>query len=179
MITIEEITSVDGEEFDSLFAASLPAMDGGTLPWTIFANAPESEEQKRETLRARMAHLLTLPDRKALLWRKDGVPIEIAVGAFQSGDRYITWLLAVYGPDASGTKAWLYDTEYLQQSKSWLMSNWNVEGYLILCVHGASLEQYHLNRKPKDGLYEVSLVKVEDDPALPNLQWSTIRYRYL
>lgn len=179
MIMIEEITNVDGQEFDALFAASLPAMDAGTLPWGGFPTSPSNEEEKRETLRSRMAHLLTLPDTKAAIWRKDGIPIEICIGTLKDNDPYITWLLAVYGPDASGTKAWLYDPAYLQQSKDWLMSNWGLEGYRILCVHGASLEDYHLNRKPKDGLYEVSLAKVEDDPKLPGVQWSTIQYRYL
>lgn len=125
-----------------------------------------------------MEVLLTLPNSKGAIWRKDGTPIEIRIGTIKQNDPYVTWLLAVYGPDASGTKAWLYDTDYLQQSKDWLMSNWGLEGERILCVHGASLEDYHLNRKPRDGLYEVSLVKVEDDPKMPGVKWSTIQYRY-
>lgn len=179
MITIEEITSVDGPEFDALFESSLPAMDSGTLVWAAFPEAPVTYEQKRDTLRARMAFLLTLPNTRAVLWRMSGVPVEICVGAFQTQDAYITWLLAIYGPDATGSKAWLYDPAYLQDSKSWLMTNWGLEGYRILCVRGGSLENYHLNKKPRDGLYEVSLLKVEEEQNTPGVEYSTIQYRYL
>jgi len=179
MIAIEEITCVDGPEFDTLFASSLPALDSGTLPWAALTTASPSFEEKRETLRARMAFLLSLPNVHGVLVKKNQVPLEILIGAFQTRDSYITWLLAIYGPDASGSKAWLYDRTYLQAFKDWLIAKWGVEGYRILCVHGASLEDYHLNRKPKDGLYEVGLVKIEDDPKLPGVQWSTIQYRYL
>jgi hypothetical protein len=174
MITIEEITSVAGAEFDALFSASLPYMEGGTFDWA-FLGSPASEEEKREAVRAKFQEIIDTPQTKGVLWRKDGVAIHIAVGSIDAFDEgYITWVMAIYGPDAEGSKSWLYSQPYIELCRDYFREHWGVVGYKISCLNDSSIMDYHLNKPNAAAYYEVTVGSVEDDPNL-----ALIRYRYL
>lgn len=174
MITIEEITSVAGAEFDALFSASLPYMEGGTFDWAFLGN-PASEEEKREAVRAKFQEIIDTPQTKGVLWKKDDVAIHIAVGSIDAFDEgYITWVMAIYGPDADGSKSWLYSQPYIEQCRDYFREQWGVVGYKISCLNDSSIMNYHLNKPNAAAYYEVTVDSVEDDPNL-----ALIRYRYL
>jgi hypothetical protein len=174
MITIEEITSVAGAEFDALFSASLPYMEGGTFDWA-FLGSPASEEEKREAVRAKFQEIIDTPQTKGVLWRKDGVAIHIAVGSIDAFDEgYITWVMAIYGPDAEGSKSWLYSQPYIELCRDYFREHWGVVGYKISCLNESSIMNYHLNKPNAAAYYEVTVGSVEEDPSL-----ALIRYRYL
>ena len=174
MITIEEITSVAGAEFDALFSASLPYMEGGTFDWA-FLGDPDSEEEKREAVRAKFQEIIDTPQTKGVLWKKDDVAIHIAVGSIDAFDEgYITWVMAIYGPDADGSKSWLYSQPYIEQCRDYFREQWGVIGYKISCLNDSSIMNYHLNKPNAAAYYEVTVDSVEDDPNL-----ALIRYRYL
>ena len=174
MITIEEITSVAGAEFDALFSASLPYMEGGTFDWVFLGN-PVSEEEKREAVRAKFQEIIDTPQTKGVLWRKDGVAIHIAVGSIDAFDEgYITWVMAIYGPDADGSKSWLYSQPYIELCRDYFREHWGVVGYKISCLNESSIMNYHLNKPNAAAYYEVTVGSVEEDPNL-----ALIRYRYL
>ena len=174
MITIEEITSVAGAEFDALFSASLPYMEGGTFDWVFLGN-PVSEEEKREAVRAKFQEIIDTPRTKGVLWRKDGVAIHIAVGSIDAfDDGYITWVMAIYGPDADGSKSWLYSQPYIELCRDYFREHWGVVGYKISCLNESSIMNYHLNKPNAATYYEVTVGSVEEDPNL-----ALIRYRYL
>ena len=174
MITIEEITSVSGAEFDALFSASLPYMEGGTFDWA-FLGSPASEEEKREAVRAKFQEIIDTPQTKGVLWRKDGVAIHIAVGSIDAFDEgYITWVMAIYGPDADGSKSWLYSQPYIELCRDYFREQWGVLGYKISCINDSSIMSYHLNKPNASAYYEVTVDSVDADKAL-----ALIRYRYL
>ena len=176
MITIEEISSVAGAEFDALFSASLPYMEGGTFHWSLLGD-PGTEEAKREAVRARFQELSDLPNTKMVLWRKDGTPIHIAVGSINGMDEeYITWIMAIYGPDAAGSKSWLYSQPYIEQCRDYFRSNWGVLGYKISCINDSSIMDYHLNKPNAASYYEVTVDAVETKNGI---DIATIKYRYL
>jgi hypothetical protein len=176
MITIEEITSVAGAEFDSLFSASLPYMEGGTFHWG-YLGSPDTDDAKREAVRARFQEIIDLPNTKGVLWRKDGHAIHIAAGSINAMDEdYITWAMAVYGPDANGSKSWLYDEAYIALCKDYFLQNWGVLGYKISCINDSSIMAYHLNKPNAGAYYEVTVDSVEEAGGA---QIATIRYRYL
>ena len=174
MITIEEITSVAGAEFDALFSASLPYMEGGTFDWAFLGN-PVSEEEKREAVRAKFQEIIDTPQTKGVLWRKDGHAIHIAAGSIDAFDEgYITWVMAIYGPDADGSKSWLYSQPYIELCRDYFREHWGVVGYKISCLNESSIMNYHLNKPNAATYYEVTVGSVEEDPNL-----ALIRYRYL
>lgn len=173
MITIEEISSVSGEEFNTLFSSSLPYMEAGTFSWDFLGN-PSTEEEKREAVRARFQELIDFPNTKGVLWRKDGTPIHIAVGSVNAGDEnYITWVMAIYGPDANNSKSWLYSEDYIVQCRDYFLANWGVVGYKISCINNSSIMTYHLNKPNAVLYYDVVIESVDDEK-----QVATISYTY-
>lgn len=173
MITIEEISSVSGEEFNTLFSSSLPYMEAGTFSWSFLGN-PSTEEEKREAVRARFQELIDFPNTKGVLWRKDGTPIHIAVGSVNAGDEnYITWVMAIYGPDANNSKSWLYSEDYIAQCRDYFLANWGVVGYKISCINNSSIMTYHLNKPNATTYYDVVVDSVDDEKQI-----ATISYTY-
>lgn len=176
MITIEEITSVAGAEFDNLFSASLPYMEGGTFDWA-FVGSPDSDAEKLEAVRGRFQELIDLPNTKCVLWRKDGLAISVAVGSINAGDEdYITYVAVLYGPDANGSRSWLYDETFIALTKAYFLENWDVLGYKASCINDSSVMRYHLNKPNAGAYYEVTVDSVEEKGGA---QIATIRYRYL
>lgn len=172
MYTIEEVTDVTGAEFDLLFSESLPYIEQGTYDWT-FSNNPETFEEKQEAIRARFAELIALPSAKCVLWRKDGVPISLAGGNRNLGStEYITWVVVLYGPDASGSRSWLYDETFIAVTKDYFLRNWGILGYKISCLKDASIMRYHTSKPNMGNYYEVGVIGEKDNLV-------TIQYRYL
>lgn len=162
--TVTEFTDVsilDGEEFDTLFSSSLPYLDGGTFDW-VMAGSPETPEEKREALRTMCKNLVeqTNVNSKCTIGRKDGHPIHITVGAINTNTSdYVSWIYATYGEDANGSKAWLYDEDYIQACKD-CFTQWDVIGYRVNFVHNGSLMNYHSSKPWAARFYDV----ITEDP---------------
>lgn len=176
MITIEEIVSVAGAEFDSLFSASLPYMEAGTFDWG-FVGAPSTDAEKLEAVRGRFQELIDLPNTKCVLWRKDGLAISVAVGSINGGDEdYITYVAVLYGPDANGSRSWLYDESFIALTKAYFLEHWDVIGYKASCINDSSVMRYHLNKPNAASYYEVSVDSVEDKGGA---SVATLRFKYV
>jgi hypothetical protein len=178
MYTIEEITDANGLEFDSLFSTSVSHMDNGTFSWNFLGN-PTTEQEKKEALRNRINELLdqsSEPVGRGVLWKKDGTPIHLAVGTFNTVDsgEYITFVYSLFGPDANGSKSFLYDNDYLSATKDFFINTFNVIGYKISCVNNCANMDYHLN-KPRI-VYDVSVDKVYTSGS--GVELATISYTY-
>jgi hypothetical protein len=151
-------------------------MEGGTFHWSLLGD-PGTEEAKREAVRARFQELSDLPNTKMVLWRKDGTPIHIAVGSINGMDEeYITWVMAIYGPDADGSKSWLYSQSYIEQCRDYFREQWGVIGYKISCLNDSSIMVYHLNKPGAESFYEVSVDAVQ---TINGTDIATLKYRYL
>lgn len=106
MITFTTVTTIDDTEFDALFWASLPSLDGGTYPWKLHGTLTDLE--KRDHLRARFNAMLT----DGLVWRvadDDGV---LMLNAGTQNGASAKWSLSLVKPDAADSKAWLYGADY-------------------------------------------------------------------
>ena len=188
MYTMEEITieTFGNSEFDHLFSCSLPYMDEGTFSWDFVGN-PTTDDEKREALRARFQKDLEMSNKypeicriKCVLYKKDGVAINLCLGAINSGDdNYVTWNFALYGPDGNGSRSWLYDLDYQQVRKNYFVNTCGVKGYKINCMNTGSLKEYHLNKLNEPGigdLYNVAIDKVYTTAS--GVELVTIFYTY-
>lgn len=185
MYTMEEITieTFGNSEFDHLFSCSLPYMDEGTFSWDFVGN-PTTDDEKREALRARFQKDLEMANEhpetcrmKCVLCKKDGVAIQLFLGAINSrDDDYVTWTVALYSPDGNGSKSWLYDLDYIQACKDHFVNTYGVKGYKISCMNTGSLKEYHLNKPNADDLYNVAIDKVYTTAS--GVELVTIFYTY-
>lgn len=179
MITIEEVTSVDMPEFEQLFQASLPAIDGGSYHWPVMGN-PETYEDKLAAFKDYANGLLSAPNGRGLLWRVDGVPVHYAVGFFNIDDpTYLTWAVGLYGPDGNGSRAWLYSDEYITKSKEFLRDVWGLEGHRLMTFANSSVHSYHLRKVEGTSYYDVSVSEPHTNDAFPGTSVVTVSYRYL
>lgn len=164
MYTMQEITlfeDIPTEEFDSLFSSSLPYMELGTYSWNFIDN-PTTNEEKKEALKNRFIEMFeNNSNQKCVICRKNGVAIQLFLGAINSNDSdYVTWTVALYGPDGNGSKSWLYDLDYIQACKDHFVNTYGVKGYKISCMNTGSLKNYHLNKPSANTFYDIELDKI-------------------
>ena len=173
--TVEEITTIDSDVFNRLFDASYDAMVAGTYTaWNVLGENLDTQTKRRDALRARFDHIVSFGPSHyhAVLTKKDGYPIEMWLGyswqpEFDNPDdpRHITYDYNVLGPDANGSKSYLYDEDRRLAVKDFYLNTLNVVGYKILCVKDASLYNYHRTNKPSD-LYTITEEDIGDTAVL-------------
>jgi hypothetical protein len=175
MFSITQCTTIP-EEFDALFDECLPILEAGTFDWR-YMGGPESDHAKREKMREAYEEYLNLPNGKVLAWRKDGKLIHLAAGLITPDDQnYILWGFALYGSDISGSKGWLHDSTYINETKGYFRETMGLLGYKISCHHGSSLYNYHISKAGASETYEVT----EESTLNPHeVMIATIKYRYL
>ena len=179
MITIEPVYSAEMPEFEQLFQASLPAIDGGSYHWPVMGN-PETYEDKLAGFKEYADGFLRAQNGRALLWRVDGVPVHFAVGFFNINDpTYITWAIGLYGPDGNGSRGWLYSDEYITKSKEFLRDQWGLEGHRLMTFENSSVHSYHLRKVEGTSYYDVTVSEPHTNEAFPGTSVVTVSYRYL
>mgnify|MGYP006437557983 FL=1 len=169
--TLEEITTIDPDVFNRLFDASYDAMVAGTYTsWDVLGENLDTQAKRRDALRARFEHIVSFgaSHYHAILTKKDGYPIEMWIGyswqpEFDNPDdpRFITYDYNILGPDADGSRSYLFDVDRRLAVKDFFLNTLNVVGYKMICVKGGSLYNYHRNGKPSE-LYNITEEDLDD-----------------
>jgi len=173
--TIEEITTIDPDIFNRLFDASYDAMVAGTyMTWDRLGNNLDTQAKRRDALRARFEHIVSLgaSHYHAILTKKDGYAIELWIGyswspSFKTPEEpgYITYDYNVLGPDADGSKSYLYDEDRRLAVKDFFLNTLNVVGYKIICIKDGSLYNYQRHDKPSE-LYTITEEDIDGSVVL-------------
>lgn len=134
--TVEDLTSIDDGIFDTLWDASHPKIEsGGTLPWTKYEAAYGrglSDNEKKAVMKFHFTEItdLGVDGQKVYLWRKDGTPIRMTSARVLDDDPdYVQQYYTLLGPDAGGSRSWLYDVNYQLQFHLNYAENLGVIGY--------------------------------------------------
>lgn len=128
MIKYEVITSIDDAVFERLYNECKVDMDAGSYPWHLFPRV-STDEQKIAHLKA--SFLSTAESTGGLLFRvvEDGRDLMINAGTLTNASLF--WFLGLIGNDASGSKSYLYRSDYIQARDAfWVsqgISSWRVE----------------------------------------------------
>jgi hypothetical protein len=117
MIAASIFTSLDGIDFDRLFTASLPALDGGTFTW---AEDVTTAEQKREAMRAQFERVLAAPGGYGIRIGNGATDMEIFVGV-QTGATYLL-TNSLIAPDGNGSRAYIHAPETMDAWREALAS---------------------------------------------------------
>ena len=173
--TLEEITTIDTDVFNRLFDASYDAMVAGTYTaWDTLGENLDTKTKRRDALRGRFEHIVSFgaSHYHAIVTKKDGYPIEMWIGyswqpEFDNPDdpRYITYDYNVLGPDADGSKSYLYDVDRRLAVKDFFLNTLNVVGYKMSCIKDGSLYNYHRTNKPSE-LYTITEEDIDDVAVL-------------
>ena len=106
MISLITATSINEDEFDRVYEASVDSMNNGSYPWSAYPHINSDEEKK--------AHIRNLYDFERdgnliIEVRKGGLLVGLLLGQWHGQELKIT--AALIAPDASGSKSWLYSAE--------------------------------------------------------------------
>jgi len=173
--TLEEITTIDPDIFNRLFDASYDAMVAGTyVTWDRLGNNLDTQAKRRDALRARFEHIISFgaSHYHAILYKKDGYATEMSIGytwspSFKTPEEpgYITFDYYILGPDADGSKSYLYDLDRHFALKDFYLNTLSIVGFKIICMKDESLYNYHRNKKPSE-LYTITEEDLDGSVAL-------------
>jgi hypothetical protein len=151
-ITVETITEIDDDVFNTLYADSLADMGAGSMP---FPDGLDAAEKK--------AFVKTMLEKDTMvLFKKDTIPVSYASGYIRDTFAYYEnggkdddgkhdptkakhnftnlfhWTHSVMG-NVGGNKDWIRTSELFQAMKDYLVSEHSVDGMLIDAIKGKAL----------------------------------------
>jgi|TARA_R110002153_G_scaffold215882_1_gene368504 hypothetical protein len=179
MITVTRCTELP-DSFDSLVDQSFEYLETGTtIDWRYMGN-PESDSAKKEKLREVYQDNMDSPYSVVACWQKDGVDVHIGAGVIHpEDDRYIQWNYGVFGKDATGSKNFLHDEEYVEKTAEFVRDTLGLDGYSVSCQRGGSIYDYHVARADIFDGIELESVVYHGTEDAPDVSIATIKYRYL
>ena len=173
--TIEDLTSIDDAIFDALWDASYDRIEsGGTMPWTkyeIHYGYTLTKEGKKEILKSIFTEAVKHRDfgTKVYLTRKDGVPVRMM--NYQGVEGIVHGYYQLIGPDALGSRAWLFDPVLLRLNRDRFISDFEATAHTGEAITGSSICNYYIT---KDNYGEYADVTCVDNDGI-----STITFIYL
>jgi len=179
MITVTECNELP-ESFDSLFDQSLEYLDRETtLDWRYMGN-PRDAAAKKEKVREIYQDHIDASESLVVCWEKDGVTIHIGAGSIKpKDDKYIQWNYGLFGKDATGSKSFLHEPEYVRKTAEFVRNTLGMDGYSVSCQKGGSIYDYHFSRANDFEGFERSGVTYTNPDIAPEVTLAIIRYRYL
>ena len=146
--------------FNQLFDVSYPKIEEGkTMNWVVYDTPPDGwvgeipELNKRQFFLDMFTNCARTDEGsdhvELYLWRKDGHPIRMFNVSYSEG--VLDCLHTLYGPDANGSRSWLYDDNLLKQTREHFTTRFGVSGHKLTVVTDSSICKYYRNN-PKPGL---------------------------
>lgn len=107
MITFETVTSINDAEFNELFWASSSYMDRSNYPYWI--HGLRDPEDRKQHVRAEFDQYLT----DGVVWRVSDGDLVLGLSAGELANNQLTWYQSLVGPNADGSRSYLYDDTYI------------------------------------------------------------------
>lgn len=147
MISFQTVTTIDDTEFDSLYDASSHYMDRSNYPYWI--HGLSDPEDRRRHIRAEFDRWLS----DGVVWRVSDGELAIGLSGGQISDGRLWWYQSLVGPNAEGSRSYLYDDSYIAARDALFTSldvgSWAVE----ITGDSNSMHEYYkrLNEQGKLG----------------------------
>jgi hypothetical protein len=152
--TIAEVLSIDDSIFDALFDASYSKMEEGqTMPWEHHGS-PASTEEKKAALKNIFTSSCGWLNSKVIVWHKGDTPIRMMAVTIPINDpTYLTLNYALYGLDENLSRSWLYDEEFLMETKEYFAGTFGVIGHIGCVIKDAPICIYFRNIHVPSAVY--------------------------
>lgn len=157
MIILETVSTIDDAMFDKLFGHSIEDMDAGSYPWHLFPSV-ETFAQKRDFIRAAYERLLV----DGIVWQMfvDDTPCMLNAGVKEGS--IIKWLLGLVGPDASGSKSYLYSQDWVD-ARSVFWDQVGVTGWTLETAGVGTPVDIHLKNRQASNTVGATMTSKEKD----------------
>ena len=143
-ITVETITELDDDIFNSLYADSVDDLGAGSMMFPEEMNADEKKAFMKSMLE-KNTMVLFKNDTTPIIYANGNILPEYAY--YENGDWQQTkhtftnlfyWTHAIFG-NVDGNKNWVRTAEFFTNMKAYLVSEHSVDGMLIEAVKGQAL----------------------------------------
>jgi len=164
--TIEELTSIDDDIFDTLYNHSYPKIESGnTMPWERYGSVSTPEE-KKVIIKQIFTEVTAaaVDNAKVYLWRKDGTPIRMTSVSVPLDDpTYLLLHYTLYGPDANNSRSWLYDADFLTEINLCYAETFGVIGHMGHVMTDSPMCIYYRNLPKSSPSYSTLTEEVSED----------------
>ena len=147
MITFQTVTTIDDDEFNSLYRDSSYYMDRRNYPFWI--HGLRNHEDRLAHIRAEFDRFLE----EGVVWRVSDGDLAIGLSAGEISDGRLTWFQSLVGLDANGSRSYLYDDSYIA-ARNALFTSLGVSSWVVeITGEGNSMHEYYkrLNEQGKLG----------------------------
>lgn len=125
MFVWEKIESINEEDFNRLFDASLPSMDAGSYKWDLFPDI-NTEEEKRAHIKSSFESFLNDPNGIVFQVRQDDRVLQYNGGTLI--DNHLLWMMGLIGTNVNGSKSFMYAEEY-HDAEAQFWSDMNIQSW--------------------------------------------------
>jgi len=153
--TIETLTSMNDDVFDTLYAASYPKIEeGNTMPWHQYdaeTSTPILYDEKKRIFKEIFDIVLRAADdnNKVYVTYKDGTPIRMLNAGIRR-DGVLGCLYQLVAPDSLGSRAWLYDHVLVRQTRDQFITDFDNTSHTMEAVSDSSMRAYYMLRPLPD-----------------------------
>lgn len=147
MISFQTVTTIDDEEFNSLYRDSSYYMDRSNYPYWI--HGLRDPEERRSHIRAEFDRWLS----DGVVWRVSDGDLAIGLSGGEISNSMLMWYQSLVGPNAEGSRSYLYDDSYIA-ARNALLTSLGVDGWVVeITGEGNSMHEYYkrLNEQGKLG----------------------------
>tara|TARA_R100001440_G_scaffold16970_2_gene28755 strand:- start:1992 stop:2519 length:528 start_codon:yes stop_codon:yes gene_type:complete len=156
---IEKITEIDESIFRGLFNDSIDKINAGTF---LFKEA-KTDEEKYQFFKQQLDKQLSDSDGFTIQIKKDNVIVGIASGRVR--DKVFNVTITFFGKDASGSRAYLYDTDWITAMKNF---------HLTMSSVYTSQQYTHTKDSSSKLHYESMMTVANNDAAFNHTQGSDV-----
>ena len=147
MISFQTVTTIDDEEFNSLYRDSSYYMDRSNYPYWI--HGLRDPEERRSHVRAEFDRWLS----DGVVWRVSDGDLAIGLSGGEISNNMLMWYQSLVGLNAEGSRSYLYDDSYIA-ARNALFTSLGVDGWVVeITGEGNSMHEYYkrLNEQGKLG----------------------------
>lgn len=159
------VTSFTQDQFDALWADCRAHVVGGTMPTE---DADDCKSQVFDSMNSQPIKMAVADD--------DNKDISYLTG-YKSDDDHFYVMSGLHGSDTSGSKGWLYTTQYWSTIRQWVVDN-NMTAYAGEMVKDASAYN-HLLTISDLGVYPNATFSVSNIQAIPALGFTRANICFL
>lgn len=144
MITFQTVTSINDAEFDSLYEASSYYMDRSNYPYYLYGLA--DPDARRQHIRSGFDRWLS----DGVVWRVSDGDLALGLSGGEISNNKLIWYQSLVGPNAEGSRSYLYDDSYIAARNS-MLTSLGVNGWVVeITGEGNSMHEY-FNRLQEQG----------------------------
>ena len=163
MYYFDTVKTANQPWFDSLFCYSLPAFDEGSINWDEIGLLEHSYESKKYLLVEKINKILGAGGIGIYVTDSEGTVIRFLVGTITSKENknYLVFLFDLIGKDYQGSRAWLYQSDFLEAFKNYTQTTFAVTGHIAkMLKHN---RHYAFFYKRNAEIYTLSVEGIDDN----------------